>query len=136
MRLSRTSGTRLGSALAASAVGALLVAAPAAGAVDGPGGGAPPTVDVGKLLNSVDGGTDAGGAAPPPTVDVGKLLNSVDTPPAPAEQPATGIRTVYIDDGLEAVQIALGVIAGAAFTAAGVAAVSMRRHRGDLAHPA
>lgn len=106
--------TRIASALSAVAVCTLLTAAPAIG----------------------ENG-EGSGASSPPTVDVGKLLNSIDTPAAPvAEPPETTVRTVYVDDGLEGVQIALGALAGSAFTAAAAAAIAARRHRGHLAHPA
>jgi hypothetical protein len=61
------------------------------------------------------------------------LRNDIDTPlspsaatPAPVDPPSI----VVVDDGLEYVQIGLGALAGAAFTAAGIAALGSRRRQG------
>jgi hypothetical protein len=81
----------------------------------------------------VDVGAAKHGNVEAPAVDAGRLRNDIDTPlspsaatPAPVDPPSI----VVVDDGLEYVQIGLGALAGAAFTAAGIAALGSRRRQG------
>ena len=103
--------TKLTSALAAAGLTALVLAgAPAA------------ATDTGAARNDIGQG---------PTVDVRRLLNDIDTP-LPAADPApvsgSGPTLVRVDDNaVEVAQVALGALAGAALTAAGITAVRRRQ---------
>jgi hypothetical protein len=102
--------TRLASALGTAGLTVLVLAGPAAA-----------TPDTGAARNDIGQG---------PTVDVRRMLNDIDTP-LPAADPAAGSESgptvVQVDDGLEVLQIGLGALAGAAFTAAAVAALRRRQ---------
>jgi hypothetical protein len=68
------------------------------------------------------------------TGDTGRARNDVgQLPPAIDSDP--GSPTLLADDGLEYIQIGLGALAGAVFTAAAVAALGSRR-RQDTPRPA
>jgi hypothetical protein len=103
--------TKLASALGAAGLTVLVLAGPAAA-----------TPDTGAARNDIGQG---------PTVDVRRMLNDIDTP-LPAADPAAGSESgpsvVQVDDGgLEFLQIGLGALAGAAFTAAGITALRRRQ---------
>jgi hypothetical protein len=122
---------KLASAVGAAGLTVLVLAGPSAAATDTGAArndiGATQPTDTGAGRNDIGQG---------PVVDVRRMLNDIDTPlPAsPAEpQPMSDPTVIRVDDdAIEVLQVGLGVLAGAAFTAAGVAAMR-RRH---APHPA
>jgi hypothetical protein len=123
--------SKLASAVAAAGLTVLATAGPSAAATDTGAArndiGTTQPTDAGAARNDIGQG---------PAVDVGRVLNDVDTPlPAsPAEpRPVSDQSVIRVDDNaIEVLQVGLGVLAGAAVTAAGVAAMR-RRH---APHPA
>lgn len=106
------SSTQVAAALTIGAFAALAVAGPA--------------------LADTDQGAARNDTGQAPATDIRQLLNDIDTPLPPAKDvgPAAELPTVLnVDGGLEVLQIGFGALAGAAFTAAGVAVVSRRRHQ-------
>jgi hypothetical protein len=127
--------SKLASAVGAAGLTVLALAGPSAAAIDPDTGTGAARNDIGAT-RPTDTGASRNDIGQGPAVDVRRMLNDIDTPlPAsPAEpQPMSDPTVIRVDDdAIEVLQVGLGVLAGAAFTATGVAA--MRRRQAP--HPA